>query len=51
MHHSRYDNFIWKMTQATLPIWQLKEVVETLIAGEIKYLRKRQLYGLLSYNH
>lgn len=35
---SRYDNFIWKMSQATLPTWYLKRVIKDLIDEEIKYI-------------
>ena len=40
------------MTQATLPIWLLKEVVETLIAGEIKYEKQKIMESkLVSSTH
>ena len=40
----RYDNFIWKMTQATLPIWHLKRIVESLIAEETKYVHMHNIH-------
>jgi hypothetical protein len=38
------------MTQASLPIWHLKRIVESLITEEIKYVHQTRVHKIQSRN-